>query len=963
MTTDSRTLQGTPQSPSYIPVISPRPSRSVLPSSLSVPQLGLVPTNRKSSGGSPGQSTSTTTHANSVHSPNSSIPSLRSLRSLLPFSSGKPGSHGGSSSGSFSGPFSGFGSSRRSMTAERKTSGTYSKVEQQEDNSPVISIEATPHRSPAESQRNSPPPPPPEHAPFQPKVQSDADKGPPMIMYTPDAPLSSELSTILESDLSGMSKHLPSIDDSRHSTLDSSPETRADTEWTIPRPLETEASPRMPTKAVMTPDPQDTSALDLSTTHLTAEVMQALKEKPSGGNWLDVPIVHDVSTSRPASEEPGQGGDSSFQLESLDPDLAALLSPNRMAGPLPGLRIPEGLPLPAKTPPPSAKSSFPPRIFMPSHLSTPQLPTSALPPSPNGLSPLSATEFSGSQSSPARTIASASLSRSSLSRAHSFTHKPRISRSVTDRPQRPDRTQGDLSSSRTASDPVLPLDEARRASMDNTYVRRPAPPSPLSAEPAAPPLFPQQPVTDAQRRPVMARLTTTPRRPALYNPAAAARLMRSAGPSTSPNSWDADSVSPSSRAPSSMSMGAPARRLHRARPSADEDLRRPNSSSEASGSQTRQRNRSFSVGVGSREGPSTEWLGPRAAKAFAAAGLLDHDRDANVSGAGSRFATVRSMGEHDYRSQYAPSRAAFSEAGSGSSWRSVSRAMTNSEHGAIFDSVSTTPRTTFSSGSTAPTSVSGASSPQHVQAALQSLQGKHALETGTLLAALADSQRTAQTLRDENAHLSGRVQELEAQLANAQAQLRHPPYAPPPLSRSVLDRVGRPTSSDGRGRRYQPRSQLILGGEMSPQRQSPLLGDDNDENELLSTSHLDSTYRMERKRYSGAESIFTHPASNMSLLLHEDGVPDRSHPGSMRSSSPGSSSRRFSVSHHAPRPSLGSSVGNISPTTASFSMAEMQGSPKSLFLRPEHELHLGDMASLDLRFDGEDDEHGADDGD
>ena len=38
--------------------------------------------------------------------------------------------------------------------------------------------------------------------------------------------------------------------------------------------------------------------------------------------------------------------------------------------------------------------------------------------------------------------------------------------------------------------------------------------------------------------------------------------------------------------------------------------------------------------------------------------------------------------------------------------------------------------------------------------------------------------------------------------------------------------------------------------------------------------------------------------------------------------------------------------GNISPTTANFSI--VTGSPGSLYLRPEHEVLLGDMPSLDL---------------
>ena len=43
---------------------------------------------------------------------------------------------------------------------------------------------------------------------------------------------------------------------------------------------------------------------------------------------------------------------------------------------------------------------------------------------------------------------------------------------------------------------------------------------------------------------------------------------------------------------------------------------------------------------------------------------------------------------------------------------------------------------------------------------------------------------------------------------------------------------------------------------------------------------------------------------------------------------------------------------SISPTTANFSIAT--GSPGSLFLRPEHELLLDDMESLDLGVRGVD---------
>jgi hypothetical protein len=45
-----------------------------------------------------------------------------------------------------------------------------------------------------------------------------------------------------------------------------------------------------------------------------------------------------------------------------------------------------------------------------------------------------------------------------------------------------------------------------------------------------------------------------------------------------------------------------------------------------------------------------------------------------------------------------------------------------------------------------------------------------------------------------------------------------------------------------------------------------------------------------------------------------------------------------------------SSAGNVSPTTANFSMTEMTGSPGSLCLRPENEMHLGDTVTLDLGY-------------
>ncbi|KAI0061328.1 hypothetical protein BV25DRAFT_1826817 [Artomyces pyxidatus] len=1014
---DPRVLPKTPQtqSLSYIPVITPRAvSKSALPSSLSVPQLALGPAHRQvSASGSPGSFSTPPSSGSSPHG--TGLPSLRSLRSLLPFSSGKSVG-GGASPSSFPSSF-GFGAARRSMTAERKASGSYLRA-QEEDDSPVIAIQASseqraPEGSPVASGSESPSEKEGSSLPMSgrsvvfPKQGHDADAtraipryttgderqmsgpgpsvnealggpsssqrlasysdlsvgrksyehsaspasakdghGPPVITYTPDPPLSSELSTILESDLSGMSKHLPAFDDSRDSGAPNA-ENEGEVESPDGRSLAFQVpllQPEQSKEAASHSEPQDTSALDLSTTHLTDEVMRALKEKRSGGDWLAGCIVQDAVDSRPPSvkdgEDPGHGADVSFHLESLDPDLAALLSPNRMIGKQPGLRTPDALLAPSPPPPQNGKASVTsaPRTLAStdSRMVTPQSSLSPLT-SPVENSP---SDSLGSQSSPARVLAS--LSRSSVSRGPSSSVMPRLMRSITDRntTSRAERTLGHSIAARAASDSSLPLDEGRRASSDGVYLRRAAPPSPLSSDSAAPPL--QQPVSIELRRPTSAR---TPARPPLYNPVASRLNMRPATSSDSPSSWDAESASPSSRAPSALGM-ASSRRVQRMKPSADDDARSSSSTRDRLPYPARLRNRSFSVGEdrdspresGSGGRPTTEWIGPKTAKAFAAAGLLDYDRESSVgsSAPGSRYASVRSPTERDYRLQNAPSRLAFSEAGSASSWRSAASA-----HGGPLDSISTTPRTTFSTGSTAPTSVSGASSPQHMQATLQTLQDKHALETGTLLAALADSQRTAQALREENASLTARVQELEGQLSNAHAQLRH--QYTPPLARSVLDRNSRPASgsSDGLGRRFQPRTQQTLGLPDEARRTSMSTDD---------TDGHDATYRVNRsKRTSAAESLFALPPSNMSLLLQEDALTaDRSHAGSFRSMSPPSPPP--AVRRHRPNMSM-SSMGNSS-------INEVPASPRSLFLRPEHELHLGDMASLDLRFEEDEDDEG-----
>jgi len=142
-TVDGRPQQRTPHSPSYIPLFTPKATRSPppsssLPSSLSVPHLGLVPPNRTPSGsGPPPQSAIPQPSASSAHHSSggggTSLPSLRALRSFLPFGSGKTASST-AVPGPSKNPFASFTPGRRSsLTFERKNSGQFPRPSEEND--------------------------------------------------------------------------------------------------------------------------------------------------------------------------------------------------------------------------------------------------------------------------------------------------------------------------------------------------------------------------------------------------------------------------------------------------------------------------------------------------------------------------------------------------------------------------------------------------------------------------------------------------------------------------------------------------------------------------------------------------------------------------------------------------------------------------------------------------------------
>ncbi|KAJ2929611.1 hypothetical protein H1R20_g7486, partial [Candolleomyces eurysporus] len=280
-----------------------------------------------------------------------------------------------------------------------------------------------------------------------------------------------------------------------------------------------------------------------------------------------------------------------------------------------------------------------------------------------------------------------------------------------------------------------------------------------------------------------------------------------------------------------------------------------------------------------------------------------------------------------------------------------------------------------------------------------------------LLNALSDSQRTVRMLREENADLRDRFNRVGSlkteneELALRYTRLKHD-YDNLDLANERLRRelskvnASRRSANDrspqwnsvslrtpmakqqhnsrSQHHAYEDRTRLHIPSHVD--RNAPVIVDDedryyardhrNDSEQDLSSPTTPHPAR--RGSSTSSISIFPAPPSNMTMLLHEDPTPgfdgntnsNRSSAEHFRFPSPPvpkptvKSSRmqspartgvraasRGSAAYHSQSISI-SSAHNISPTTANFSI--VTGSPGSLFLKPEHEVLLGDMDSLDL---------------
>ena len=483
-----------------------------------------------------------------------------------------------------------------------------------------------------------------------------------------------------------------------------------------------------------------------------------------------------------------------------------------------------------------------------------------------------------------------------------------------------------------------------------------------------------------------------------------------------------------------------------------------------------------------RRPPQHDWLGPRSVKALRAAGLLNDDRDrdrdvdsreqdkyalttvsrssrdrsgsvatsvvsggsgkTSLSGLG-RFmpSAARSSSASEYSPQNgrAQSRMAFSDVGGPGPMRRESGTFS---HQYLMHSPTLTTSTASGSRdrdtprsavSTVPTSVSSASLAYRERDEIRDLKEKHATETGALLGALSDSQRTTRMLREENTDLRERLERM-GDLEGENEELRREVRG---LRREVNElKIQLLTASGGRGSRNGWLATGRRSGMSTPVSEErkewlaprPSMSD-ADDTEVLPSKVKDvfrppsvwsrqdapplspsppslssapdtpanpETPRRHRRCPSDTSSIFPVLPSNMSMLLHEDNglLGDQGSSNDGSSTAFDSSYREHSgastviaaaqngtgsgskpvpfrkgvvqnngISSRSSTPAANRSSAiisvtpvSVSPTTVNFSI--MTGSPGSLFLRPEHEVHLGDMETFSLDFGSRMDEVG-----
>ena len=598
--------------------------------------------------------------------------------------------------------------------------------------------------------------------------------------------------------------------------------------------------------------PTTSTILELSSSHLAeiaAEVRNAMSVGGGqNGAWLGSVVVEEASEPKidleaekddDNDEDPKRLGvgldDVSFNFHTLDPDLAALLSPNKIAGGSGSRSGSTERLLPSASPNVKIQGisdeGLSPSIS-PNLLSASSRSKGSPVPSPSNLpllaesprSPQSRRVFSSAKPHPPTHIPRPSQSSSSTATLSPSSAKSRLPRSNASGPAdtspvdaiTPDRHPSTSSSHRSilrpSSSPTDPEDQAYvtgRGSTDRW------PGSKLG-------------------------LNTPSKTSTLHNPPSSRPALRQLSTPNGP--WDSETVSPSSRAPSSL--GTASRRQFAPRPSLDsarpnferlERLERPTPQPRSlSKGRVRNRNRSMSESTGSPElarqlsnQPNSGSLhrraidltGPRTARLFREAGLLpkDRERDRDEETPSRQTSPIYSRSSMDreragdYHRQMAPSRSGYSEISATSSTWGRARAtpsVVSERVGTPFTSSSSTaPTSATSSLPSLSLPVSSALQQQREDAtAYQVLREKHQMETEALLSALSDSQNLNKVLREENV----RVREENSQLRERLALLEETIEV---MRRGREREHERERSSDSRSH---SRNQLIYGSSSRP---------------------------------------------------------------------------------------------------------------------------------------------------
>ncbi|KAL5637519.1 hypothetical protein ACGC1H_004066 [Rhizoctonia solani] len=509
--------------------------------------------------------------------------------------------------------------------------------------------------------------------------------------------------------------------------------------------------------------------------------------------------------------------------------------------------------------------------------------------------------------------------------------------------------------------------------------------------------------------------------------------MLSPGKLSSSGSWGADQAS---YREAMTTPNNPTRLFPRRSPSVSTAIARKRSASfDLSGSPTFTRDTSDPFAAHSIGSKRTDWLGPRTAKAFAAAGLLDKDRERSSLYSGPRSDTPSHRGGalNSWRTHGERNGGFGTGAGSVRSHSRLGSEIISPSFRArslVGDSSPSYQRSSLdhtappSPVSTHRTLVSSAPSSSQSQSALQTMRERHELETEALLLALAGSKRTERDLRAENDELMAYITQLERRIAFLEVEKeqaersqsrareyrwntpspsdvetldkrrheilagrsstrgwnnsnkatvpggRSPLYGRAPLSaglpRSVSaasvyrstvaaePEIASPKSSGTANSCTPPRNPSLVSVS-TPTRndvnQSLVEGstrvheDFDDWSERSFNQPPQSSPRLEaRNRLSSnsVASLVPQMPGNMSMLVHEQPGREFGEDGiSFRSASPPS------MAFVHPRSNTPKATpANISPVTADFSFNSIPGSPRSLRLGPEEEMHLADLISL-----------------